>query len=292
MELFRSLLFVPGNQQRMLQKASTFSPDVFIPDMEDSIASANKTEARDIVSNQIGLLAAGERIVIPRLNSIDTGLLEEDLNAVIQTGVFGISVGKIGNVGDVDRINKLITDAESRANLPKGSLRFLPWIETAEGVLNCYDILRHSPRICGAAFGAEDFTNDMGIERRKDSSEITHAKNQVAIAARAAAVPALDTPFFAFRDIDALRQDANDSKAIGYKGKFAIHPAQIDTINKCFSPSKEEIQHAVDVIKVFEEASAKGRGSTSLDGSVVDVPVAKRAEGILAAASRMGLLGK
>ena len=292
MDLFRSLLFVPGNQERMLTKAATFNPDVFIPDMEDSVASDNKTEARSIVSNHIQLLAAGERLVIPRLNALDTGLLEEDLESVVKTEVFGISVGKIQNVDDVDHIDQLMGEAELKANLKKGTLRLLPWIETAAGVLNAYGILSRSTRICAAAFGAEDYTNDMGIERRGDNDEITYAKNHVAIAARAAGVPALDTPFFAFRDLDALRRDADDSRAIGYKGKFAIHPNQINIINECFSPSKEEIKHATDVIKAFEEASARGRGSTSLDGSVVDVPVVKRAQGLLAAASRMGIIGK
>ena len=292
MNLFRSLLVVPGNQERMLTKAATFNPDVFIPDMEDSVASDNKTEARSIVSNHIQLLAAGDRLVIPRLNALDTGLLEEDLESVVKTEVFGISVGKIQNVGDVDHIDQLMGEAELKANLKKGTLRLLPWIETAAGVLNAYGILSRSTRICAAAFGAEDYTNDMGIERRGDNDEITYAKNHVAIAARAAGVPALDTPFFAFRDLDALRRDADDSRAIGYKGKFAIHPNQFNIINDCFSPCKEEIKHAADVIKAFEEASARGRGSTSLDGSVVDVPVVKRAQGLLAAASRMGIIGK
>ena len=287
MDLFRSLLFVPGNQERMLTKAATFNPDVFIPDMEDSVASDNKTEARSIVSNHIQLLAAGERLVIPRLNALDTGLLEEDLDSVSKTEVFGISVGKIQNVGDVDHIDQLMGEAELKANLKKGTLRLLPWIETAAGVLNAYGILSRSTRICAAAFGAEDYTNDMGIERRGDNDEITYAKNHVAIAARAAGVPALDTPFFAFRDLDALRRDADDSRAIGYKGKFAIHPSQIQDINKCFSPSDSEIEHAKAVIKIFEESKAKGRGSTSLNGQVIDVPVVKRAEALISQAKEM-----
>ena len=180
MDLFRSLLFVPGNQERMLTKAATFNPDVFIPDMEDSVASDNKTEARSIVSNLIQLLAAGDRLVIPRLNALDTGLLEEDLDSVIKTEVFGISVGKIQNVDDVDHIDQLMGEAELKANLKKGTLRLLPWIETAAGVLNAYGILSRSTRICAAAFGAEDYTNDMGIERRGDNDEITYAKNHVA----------------------------------------------------------------------------------------------------------------
>ena len=199
---------------------------------------------------------------------------------------------KVSSVWEVNQITKILDTIEEKQGISLGHTKLILWIEGALAVIQSFEIAQASPRIIGVAFGAEDYTNDMGIERRGDNDEISYAKNHVAIAARAAGVPALDTPFFAFRDLDALRRDADDSRAIGYKGKFAIHPNQINIINECFSPSKEEIKHATDVIKAFEEASARGRGSTSLDGSVVDVPVVKRAQGLLAAASRMGIIGK
>ncbi len=292
MDLFRSFLFIPGNQPRMLQKASLCEPDVFVPDMEDSVALSDKSEARETVRAHIGLLSATGRPVVPRLNSLDTGLLEEDLSAVSVTGVYGISVGKVGDVEDIAKIIALMESAEITAGLEIGSIKLLPWIETASGVINSFSILSASERVCGAAFGAEDFTNDMGIERREDSREIMHAKNHLAISAKAAMVPALDTPFFAFRDTDGLNEDSMYSRSIGYKGKFAIHPDQIQTINACFSPNEKEIEHARKVIEVFDEAAAKGRGSTSLEGLVVDVPVVKRAKALLNLAEDMKLLGK
>jgi citrate lyase subunit beta/citryl-CoA lyase len=164
------------------------------------------------------------------------------------------------------------------------------WIETAVGILNAHQILSSDTRIIAAAFGAEDFTNDMGIERNEDDREIFFPRSQVAIAARAAGVLALDTPFFAFRDPDSLKINSEQSRSIGFKGKFAIHPLQVDIINQCFSPSSEEIAHAMEVIEVFGEAAANGRGSTSLNGQVVDVPVVKRAESLLNQARQMEII--
>ena len=292
MDLFRSLLFVPGNQPRMLQKASLCEPDIFVPDMEDSVAVGDKEEARETVRAHIELLSSTGRPVIPRLNSLDTGLLKDDLSAIVVPGVYGVSVGKVGDIGDIAEIIALMDCAERSAGLEVGSIKLLPWIETALGAINSFSILSASKRICGAAFGAEDFTNDMGIERREDSREIMHAKNHLAISAKAAMVPALDTPFFAFRDTDGLNEDSMYSRSIGYKGKFAIHPDQIQTINTCFSPNEKEIEHARRIIEVFDEAAGKGRGSTSLDGVVVDVPVVKRARALLDLAENMKLLGQ
>ena len=167
------------------------------------------------------------------------------------------------------------------AGLPVGEIKLVLWIETAMAIVHCYDICASSPRIIGAAFGAEDLTNDMGIERLEDDSEVAVARNLLCIAARAADVLALDTPNFSFRDLDALSQNAQASKKIGFKGKFAIHPAQIETINTTFSPSAAEIDHARRVVAAYEEAERAGRGSTSMDGKVVDVPVVKRARALL-----------
>ena len=281
MDYFRSLLFVPGNQPKMLEKAATFAPDVFIPDMEDSVAVNDKDDAREIVAAHIDLLASDGIPIIPRLNSLDSGFFERDLEAVVSKRIYGISVGKINSSKDIDRIERILGAVEQKAGIEVGSLRIIPWIETANAIIGCHSILSHSNRICAAAFGAEDFTNDMGIERTTDDKEISFAKNYVSIASRAAGVPALDTPFFGFKDSNALRQSSLLSKSIGYKGKFAIHPAQIGVINEAFTPGPLEIEHAMKVIEVFEEASRQGRGSTSLDGLVVDVPVVKRAQALL-----------
>ena len=290
LKLLRSLLFIPGNQAKMLQKASTFAPDVYIPDLEDSVADTDKADARRIVSEHLSLFTNSNKLVIPRVNSLETGLFELDVSSLINTGIDGISVGKIYTSDDIKQIDKYITKYEIKFNIEKGSLFLIPWIETASGVLNSNQILSSSERIIAAAFGAEDFTNDMGIERVPDDTEIAFAKNYMAISAKASNIIALDNPYFDFKNSSGLINNSLESKKIGYKGKFAIHPAQIDDINKSFSPTKLEIEHAQKIVSVFEEAVAKGRGSTSINGKVVDVPVFKRAESLLNLSSELGLI--
>tara|TARA_B100000686_G_scaffold22652_1_gene20738 strand:+ start:23589 stop:24416 length:828 start_codon:yes stop_codon:yes gene_type:complete len=274
----------------MLAKAATFTPDAFVPDMEDSVAWDDKSQARQVVADHLEMLGNTGIKVIPRINSLDTGLCEKDLSAIIGPQIYGVSVGKINSAQDVSLISKCIAHLESERKITKGSIKLVLWIETAAGLLNAYDILSSDDRIIAAAFGAEDFTNDMEIKRNEDDREILFARSQVAIAARAAGVLALDTPFFGFKDPDRLKINSELSKSIGFKGKFAIHPLQVEIINKCFSPTKKEIDHALEVIRVFEEAAAKGRGSTSLEGQVVDVPVVKRAEALIDQAKQMDII--
>ena len=289
MTVLRSLLFVPGNAPRMLERALGLAPDAFIPDMEDSVPWDEKANAREVVASYIPQLAKTGKPVIPRVNSLDSGLLAEDLAAVVCPQVYGVSVGKVDNVDILNAVSALIADAESRAGLEAGSVRLVPWIESASAIVNAYGICRASPRIVAAALGAEDFTNDMEIERRDDDAELAYPRSVIAVAARAAGVLALDTPYFAFRDDDGLRENSAASRGVGFRGRFAIHPAQIDAINEVYSPSADQIERARREIAAFEEAASVGRGSTSLDGKVVDVPVVKRAQALLDLAREMGL---
>ena len=288
MTVLRSLLFVPGNQPRMLERASGLKPDAFIPDMEDSVPIDEKANAREVTASYLERLGANGVPVIPRVNSLDTELLDNDLGAVVGERIFGVSVGKIYTPEDIVTISGKLETLERSTGVETGSVKLLPWIETAAAIVNLYEICVASPRIVGVAFGAEDFTNDMGMERTESETETFFARNCIAVAARAADVLALDTPYFSFRDPDGLRENASAARQYGFKGKFAIHPAQIDIINETFSPSSAEIEHARRVVEAFDEAARRGRGSTSLDGKVVDVPVVKRAQAVLELAESMG----
>ena len=281
MTVLRSLLFVPGNRADMLAKAVALTPDAFVPDMEDSVPVEEKAHARDVTASFLPQLAQRGVLVIPRVNALETGLLEADLAAVVGPHSYGVSVGKIYAPRDVEIISDILARLELKGGLPVGQTKLVLWIETAMAIVQAYDICAASPRIVGVAFGAEDFTHDMGIERSDDDSEVAMPRSLVCIAARAANVLALDTPYFLFRDPEGLRHNALASKKIGFKGKFAIHPSQLDIINATFSPSPEEIDYARRVVAAFEDAERAGKGATSLDGKVIDVPVMKRARALL-----------
>ena len=281
MTALRSLLFVPGNKENMLEKALGFRPDVYVPDMEDSVPGAEKANARRTVAAFLPGLAESGVPVVPRVNALDTGLAADDLAAVVGPYIYGVSIGKIDVPGDIRAVSELIGRLEREAGLEEGRIKLIPWLESARAIVHCYEICRASPRLVGVAFGGEDFTHDMGIERLEDESEVAFARSQLCIAARAAEILALDTPFFRFRDEDGLRANSAAAKQTGFKGKFAIHPAQIGPINAAFSPSPAQIDYARRVVAAFEAAERIGRGSTSLDGKVIDVPVVKRARALL-----------
>jgi citrate lyase subunit beta/citryl-CoA lyase len=286
MPALRSLLFVPGNKERMLVKAAGLAPDVLLPDMEDSVPDAQKAAARETVCAFLPKLASHRAAIVPRVNALGTPWAEEDLAAVVGPHVYGVSIGKIRTAGDLSDVSELIARQELRQGLPVGTIKLIPWLETAQAIVHCYAICTASARIAAVAFGAEDYTHDLGVERLDDESQLAFARATVCTAARAAGVPALETPYFKLGDLEGLHSSSLAAKHIGFKGRFAIHPEQIEPINECFSPSAAELEQARRVVAAYEAAEARGRGSTSLDGRVIDVPVVKRARAVLALAGK------
>lgn len=280
----RSLLFIPGNKADMLAKAETLAPDVIVPDMEDSVPDAGKAAARQTIAEWLPRLAALGPLVVPRVNALGTPWFGDDLAAAAVPGVAGISIGKIESAADVSAVSAALAERERAVGLVPGTLRLIPWIESALAVVNSYEICTASDRIVAVAFGGEDYANDLGIERLDDETNVVYARSAICNSARAAGILALDTPFFRFRDGEALTASSEASKRLGFKGRFAIHPAQIEPINTCYSPSAAEVRQARRIVAAFKEAERHGRGSTSLDGRVIDVPVVKRARAILAQA--------
>ena len=281
MELFRSLIFVPGNRKDMLEKAIAFPADIVVPDMEDSVPMSEKGAARDTIGDMLPVLAEAGRRVMVRVNALSTGLLEDDMRAAVSPHTFAVNVGKIETPWDVQQVDAIMAAMEARVGIARGGVRMVPYIETALGLVHAYQVCAASPRIVAAAFGAEDFTVDMGTQRTDEGAEVLFPRAAVAIAARAADIPALDVVYANFRDEEGLRRDTLVGKSLGYKGKFAIHPAQLGPINEILSPLPEEVEYARRVVEAFEEAEAQGRGATSLDGKMVDVPIVKRARNLL-----------
>ena len=282
MELLRSLIFVPGNRANMLERALNFDADIIMVDLEDSVPPGEKVAAREVAAEWIPRLRqAGQRVMV-RVNSLDTGLTRDELAAVISPDLYGVSVGKTESAGDLREIEGIISPLEIGANLEAGHVSLIPWIESAKAIVNVNEMAAALVRTVAIAFGAEDYTNDMGIRRTDDGEEVYHPRSAVAIAARAAGIASLDSPYVAFRNPEGLRKDAGVARQMGYTGKFAIHPAQIETINEMFSPNPDDVAYARRVMEAWREAEANGRGSLSLDDKMVDVPVVKRAQNLLA----------
>lgn len=278
----------------MLAKATRSVAHAFVPDLEDSVPLAEKGAARGTVADSIPALSASGRTVIPRVNSLESGLFELDVDAVAGTQIAGISVGKIRSADDIRRIDSRLASIEGQRGVPTGTIGILPWIETAAALTRAAEICAASRRVRWVAFGAEDLTADMGVPRASDQGGafgeplLVHARALVAIAARASGAWALDTPYVHFRDDPGLIREALLARQLGFKGKFAIHPAQVEPINRAFSPSEAEVSRARKVIEAWEAAAKEGRGAISIDGEMIDVPVVARARALLREAGDPG----
>ena len=294
----RCPLFIPGNRGDMLGKAGRYSPSAYVPDLEDSVPEGNKEEARAVTAEALPCLFGLGKAVVPRVNSLGTGLTGDDLAAVVGGHIVGISIGKIRMADDIAEVAGMLSELEVERGIEVGGIGILPWLETASAIVNAFEICKASERVRWVAFGAEDFSADMGISRSVDvaggysgvldeygEASLLYARSAVAVAARAAEVQALDTPYVKFRDGAGLRSEAGLARRLGYGGKFAIHPGQIAVIDEVFSPTDAEIERARRVLEAARVAEVEGHGSASLDGEMIDAPVVARARNVLARAN-------
>lgn len=277
----RSILFVPGNKGRMLDKARTLPADALILDLEDGVPPSEKEAARATVRQAL-TSGAYEPYVILRLNALSTGLAEEDLLEAFTGRVDAVCLPKAQTPGDVGRLSALVAQAEDRHGVPRGDVAICLMVETALGVLNAYQMANMNVR--ALFLGGEDLVRDLGAVRSKGGQELAHARAQVVLAARAAGALAIDTVFTDLTDLGGLLAEAQTARRLGYSGKLIIHPAQIELVHRAFAPSPEEVVHAQRVLEAFAAAEARGDGVLALDGQMIDAPIVARAREILAMA--------
>jgi citrate lyase subunit beta/citryl-CoA lyase len=284
LEFIRTALFVPGNRPDRVDKAVNTAADVVIIDLEDAVPYSQKKETRPVVREKI--LDYQERPVLVRINALDTEFFQEDLDAVVVKGLSCVMVPKVEAAAQILEINRGLLEVEAKKGMRPGSVSIIPLIESALAVENVFQIVsqRTDPeRLFTVAFGAADFTLDMGFEITKTGEELFYPRARIAVACRAAGVePPLDTPFMIdLKDPEALEADIKRACRLGFQGKLCIHPNQIDICNRLFSPTTEEIQYAQKVIQAFDEAEAGGSAAIQLDGKFVDYPVVERCRRIL-----------
>jgi len=290
----RTALFVPGNRPDRIEKAFNTEADVIIIDLEDSVPLSEKESSRSNVREKVPQFA--DRIILVRVNELGSPFIKGDLEETIVEGVNGIILPKVEKADDIHDINKLLLEVEKKRSLPEGSIHLFPLIESAAAVQHVYDIVstKTKPeRIYTVAFGAADYTLDMGIEMTMEGNEFFYARSRIAIACRAAGIsPPIDTPFMIdLKNTEALISDARRAKELGFQGKLVIHPQQVEPCNRIFSPTPEEIAKAEKIVHAFEEAEAAGVAAIQLEGKFIDYPVVKRSKNILALATAIGKKG-
>jgi citrate lyase subunit beta/citryl-CoA lyase len=271
---------------RFVEKAKTLAADIICFDLEDSVPDNEKDAARRIIAET--LLARRQEysgIVYVRTNSPESGLIPDDLKAVLQEGIDGIVVPKVNDVSEMLEIKKHIVMLEKERKTDKIAL--MPSIETARGVVNAYLIASAEERIKALVFGVFDFLYDMRLDYDEhDPLGYSYVRAKIPVDARAAGVHAIDAIWQKIDDIDGLIRDATMARSLGYSGKSIIHPSQIEPVHKVFRPSKDEVEWAKKVVQALGQAMKKGtgRGAIRLEGKMIDVVHYKQAKAILDAA--------
>jgi len=283
-ELLRTLLFVPGNRPKMIEKAKGVNADALIFDLEDAVPLAEKATARRMVSEAVGSGDYPHFKLFVRVNALTTNLLPDDLEAAVGRNVFGIVLPKAEYAEGIAEVHLMLLERERRLGLPEGHTRILPIVETVRGVLNVSQIAGCHERLVGLAFGAEDFATDLGVERSREGTEGRYPMAQIALYARLTGVVAVDSVFSDIGDDEGLEENARLAKQLGFRGKLVIHPRQIEPVNRIFTPSEQEVEWARLVVAAFEEAEARGEASVAVNGKLVDIPIAERARDLLALA--------
>ncbi|WP_027167346.1 CoA ester lyase [Mesorhizobium sp. WSM3224] len=285
----RSLLFVPGDSERKLEKGFGAGADVVIVDLEDSVAAANKAAARATAADFISSQRRHTRCAIyVRVNDLSTGLTDDDLAAVVPVKPDGIMLPKSNNGQDVQRLAAKLRVHEAESGLPDGGIRVLPIItETAAGVLAAASYAGTSARLAGLTWGAEDLSAAIGAcSARDENGRYTDVfrlvRTMTILAAGAAEVAAIDTVFPDFRDMAGFGQECREAERDGFTGKMAIHPAQVPVINAAFTPSAEAVERSQAIVDAF--AAAGNPGVVGIDGKMYDRPHLRLAERLLARA--------
>jgi citrate lyase subunit beta / citryl-CoA lyase len=284
--MFRSLIFVPGNSMRFVEKAKTLAADIICFDLEDSVPDNEKDSARRIIAET--LLTRRQEygsLVYVRTNSPESGLIPNDLKAILQKGIDGIVVPKVNDAYEILEIKKHIVMLEKERKTDKIAL--MPSIETARGVVNAYLVASAEERIKALVFGVFDFLYDMRLDYDEhDPLGYSYVRAKIPVDARAAGVHAIDAIWQKVDDIDGLIRDATMARRLGYSGKSIIHPSQIEPVHKVFLPSKSEVEWAKKVVQALGHAmnEGTGRGAVRLEGKMIDAVHYKQAKAILDAA--------
>jgi citrate lyase subunit beta/citryl-CoA lyase len=291
-KMYRTLLFAPGSRPELLIKAQGSGADALIFDLEDSVASNAKDEARANVAT-----ALAQRLKKPtylRIHNPRAGDFNSDLAILSMAGdltqVMGVVVPKAERPDELQAVAAVLAELEAGNGLPANRLAIVPLIETCLGLRNTYDLCVASPRVMGVALASAeegDFMVDLGGRWTPHGRALAYPRGKMVVDARAAGIQwIVDGVFMNLQDLDALRAECLLARELGCAGKMAIHPSQVEVMHEVFTPSAEEIEHARGLLAAFREGEARGLGAVRYRGMMVDYANVRLAERTLALAGR------
>jgi citrate lyase subunit beta/citryl-CoA lyase len=271
------MLYMPGNNPGMMQHVPAFGADSVLLDLEDAVAEREKDAARRLVSHFVKEIDFGGVIVTVRVNGADTPYFEDDLEEIIPARPVAVRVPKCHSPEDVKHADAIISRIEKDHGMPLGEVRIHAMLETAHGIEHAFDIARASERVEALTLGGQDLTADMGVQKTRDGVELFYARGRVVMAAKAAGLMAFDTVWTDIEDTEGLKNEAKLAAQMGFTGKAAIHPMQIDAIHEAYRPDPRELRRAFRIVDAAEQAEREGKGVISVDGRMVDGPIVVRA---------------
>jgi len=283
----RCALYIPAHQDRFYKKAIQCKPELFVPDLEDSVPLNEKEIARKMCREEIEFLhrAAPNVKICPRANEINS-MFHKDVDSVLTATnakmIYGFGVAKISTVEEMAEVDAYLTKKEVEFKRPKYSFKVIPGIETTKGIVNAYNILtKFRPRIEAATFGGDDYCTDFAIKRTEQEKELELPKKLFALHCHAAEVICMDTPYIHIKNLEGLKKELEIIKQYGFKGKFAIHPTQIEIIEKAFLPAKKEVEYSARLVEAFKKAVKDGKAAIVFENKMVDIAAYKRAINML-----------
>ena len=283
----RALLYMPGDNWKMITKSVTLGVDSICMDMEDGTAINKKAEARATIARALQELDFGASEKLARINSVGSGWEKDDIEAVLPYHPDGIVIPKVESFEQVEWASKIIEDAELKNGWKVNSIRILIGVETAKGILNLKEIAAH-PRLDAIIFGGEDFAASIGAVRTTDAVELLYARQAVIVACAAYDLQPIDIVTIDYKDLEALKVESEFGARLGFSGKQVIHPNQVPVVQEAFTPSAEAITYARRIVETFEASQKEGKGAYSLDGKMIDMPLLKNAQKVLARAKAAG----
>ena len=287
----RALLYMPGDDLHKIQKATTLGVDSICMDMEDGVAPDRKEAARQTILEALRSLDFGRSERLVRINDIGSGLEDDDLQAVLPLHPDGIVIPKVEDAGEIQKVGRQIDQVQEKiGSLSVEAPCLIAIVESGRGLINLPAIAAAHPRLQALIFGAEDYTSDVGALRTPEGWEVFYARSAVVAHTAAFNLQAIDMVFVDFRNREGLVAEARQGAQLGFSGKQIIHPNQVEPVQEAFTPSEEAIAHAKRVVTAYENHRSAGLGAFALDGKMVDAPVVKAAERVLARARAAGKL--
>jgi citrate lyase subunit beta / citryl-CoA lyase len=280
--LMRSLMFVPGHNEKLLNSAAKSDADVLLLDIEDSVPPLNKPLARSIIKLYVEQKTFPNHPVFVRLNELSSGYLLQDVLELAIDAIDGFLLSKTNTTQDVEFLDRLLSEIEITSGFQLGKFKIIPILETAASIINANEIAKTSKRIIAIGFGSEDFVSDLGGIRDFDTNvSIFSPRTWVAMVARTHHIIPIDAAYIKVHDLEGLEAHLKVGKTLGYEGMWILHPKQNELSNTYYSPTVSEINEAYEILELSKEANNISKGVAIINGKFIGPPLVVKANNII-----------